>query len=154
MILSGERDACVDFIEGVEMLTSMRLCANVLAQLTVEAALSGHQSIRDLVAPTGRLCMQRDFLWQRLTQIPGVSCMKPKGALYLFPRLDTELYPIEDDEEFALGLLRTERVLIVQGTSFHLSTPDHFRLTILPDEEMMLEAITRIERYLSRIRIR
>ena len=121
MILSGEKKHASDFIEGLNMLASMRLCANVPGQLAIQTALGGYQSIDDLVAPEGRLCKQRDVAYELLTAIPGVTCVKPKAAMYLFPKLDPKIYPIEDDQQFILDLLLEEKVLLVQGTGFNLS---------------------------------
>ncbi|AJD47922.1 aminotransferase AlaT [Alcanivorax sp. S71-1-4] len=152
MIISGAKHLAKDFIEGLEMLASMRLCANVPAQHAIQTALGGYQSIDDLVLPSGRLGKQRDLAWQLLNEIPGVSCVKPKSALYLFPRLDPDVYRIDDDEAFALDLLRQERVLIVQGTAFNWPKPDHFRIVFLPQLDDIQEAISRIGRYLARMR--
>lgn len=152
MIVSGAKHRARDFIEGLEMLASMRLCANVPSQHAIQTALGGYQSIDDLVLPTGRLGKQRDLAWQLLNEIPGVSCVKPKSALYLFPRLDPEMYPIEDDEAFVLDLLRQEKVLVVQGTAFNWPKPDHFRIVFLPNPDDLRESIGRIGRYLERMR--
>jgi alanine-synthesizing transaminase len=152
LVVSGAKHRARDFIEGLEMLASMRLCANVPAQHAIQTALGGYQSIEDLVLPTGRLGKQRDLAWQLLNEIPGVSCVKPKSALYLFPRLDPEMYPIEDDEAFALDLLRQEKVLVVQGTAFNWPKPDHFRIVFLPNADDLRESIGRIGRYLERMR--
>ena len=152
MVVSGAKHRARDFIEGLEMLASMRLCANVPAQHAIQTALGGYQSIEDLVLPTGRLGKQRDLAWQLLNEIPGVSCVKPKSALYLFPRLDPQMYPIEDDEAFALDLLRQEKVLVVQGTAFNWPKPDHFRIVFLPNPDDLRESIGRIGRYLERMR--
>jgi alanine-synthesizing transaminase len=130
----------------------MRLCANVPGQLGIQTALGGYQSINDLVAPTGRLCRQRDLAYDMLTAIPGVTCVKPKAAMYLFPRLDPAIYPIEDDQQFILDLLLEEKVLLVQGTGFNWKNPDHFRVVFLPNVEDLTEAITRIARYLENYR--
>lgn len=151
MIVSGRLQRAKGYIEGLNMLASMRLCANVPAQYAVQAALGGYQSINDLVAPTGRLCQQRDAAWSLLTALPGVSCVKPEAALYMFPRLDPKIYPIEDDEAFALELLREEKVLIVQGSGFNYAGTDHFRLVFLPHVPELQDAITRIARHLGRI---
>ncbi|MCC1497144.1 pyridoxal phosphate-dependent aminotransferase [Alcanivorax sp. 1008] len=152
MVVSGAKHRAHDFIEGLEMLASMRLCANVPAQHAIQTALGGYQSIDDLVLPTGRLGRQRDLAWKLLNEIPGVSCVKPKSALYMFPRLDPEIYPIEDDEAFALDLLRQEKVLVVQGTAFNWPKPDHFRIVFLPSPDDLRESIGRIGRYLERMR--
>ncbi len=148
LVVSGEKHVAQDYIEGLNILASMRLCANVPGQYAVQTALGGYQSIRDLVAPGGRLCRQRDLAWQLISRIPGVSCVKPKAALYLFPRLDPKMYPIKDDQAFALELLEEERVLVVQGTGFNWPHPDHFRLVFLPSSDDLTEAIGRIARFL------
>lgn len=152
IVISGAKHRARDFIEGLEMLASMRLCANVPAQFAIQTALGGYQSINDLIKPEGRLGRQREIAYEMLNAIPGVSCVKPKSALYAFPRLDPEVYPIEDDEAFVLNLLRQEKVLVVQGTAFNWPNPDHFRLVFLPREDDLREAIGRIERFLSTIR--
>jgi alanine-synthesizing transaminase len=152
MILSGEKKHASDFIEGLNMLASMRLCANVPGQLAIQTALGGYQSIDDLVAPEGRLCKQRDVAHALLTAIPGVSCTKPAAAMYLFPKLDPEIYPIEDDQQFILDLLLEEKVLLVQGTGFNWRTPDHFRVVFLPTVDDLTEAIGRIARFLENYR--
>jgi alanine-synthesizing transaminase len=154
MVVSGDKRHAGDYIEGLNMLASMRLCANTPGQLAIQTALGGYQSIKDLVAPTGRLCKQRDLAYELLTRIPGVSVVKPKAALYMFPRLDPKVYPIEDDQQFAYELLADEKVLIVQGTGFNWIAPDHFRLVFLPNAEDLSEAIGRIERFLSHYRRR
>ncbi|MFO1385175.1 MAG: pyridoxal phosphate-dependent aminotransferase [Chitinivorax sp.] len=154
MIVSGEKKHAQDYIEGLNMLASMRLCANVPAQHAIQTALGGYQSIDDLVLPTGRLCRQRDLAWQLLTDIPGVSCVKPEGALYLFPKLDPKMYPIADDQEFILELLLEEKVLLVQGSGFNWPTPDHFRVVFLPNTDDLTEAIGRIARFLEHYRKR
>ena len=154
MVVSGEKRHARDYIEGLDMLASMRLCSNTPGQLAIQTALGGHQSIDDLVAPTGRLCRQRDIAHSMLTQIPGVTCVKPKAALYMFPRLDPAMYPIADDQQFAYELLADEKLLIVQGTGFNWPTPDHFRLVFLPNSDDLHEALTRIERFLGNYRRR
>ena len=154
MIVSGEKRHARDYIEGLNMLASLRLCSNTPGQLAIQTALGGYQSIKDLVAPSGRLCRQRDLAYELLTQIPGVSVVKPKAALYMFPRLDPKIYPIEDDQQFAYELLAEEKVLIVQGTGFNWIAPDHFRLVFLPNSDDLREAVGRIERFLSHYRKR
>jgi alanine-synthesizing transaminase len=154
MVVSGEKRHAKDYIEGLNMLASMRLCANTPGQLAIQTALGGYQSIKDLVAPSGRLCKQRDLAYDMLTQIPGVSVVKPKGALYMFPRLDPKLYPIADDQQFAYELLAEEKVLIVQGTGFNWPQPDHFRLVFLPNSDDLTDAINRIARFLDGYRKR
>ncbi|KQT37619.1 MULTISPECIES: pyridoxal phosphate-dependent aminotransferase [unclassified Methylophilus] len=148
MIISGDKKPAKDYIEGLNMLASMRLCANVPGQLAIQTALGGYQSINDLVAPGGRLCKQRDLAYDMLTALPGVSCVKPQAAMYLFPRLDPEVYPIHDDQQFILDLLLEEKVLLVQGTGFNWPSPDHFRVVFLPNVDDLTEAMTRIGRYL------
>lgn len=154
MIVSGEKNHAQDYIAGLNMLASMRLCANVPSQFGIQTALGGYQSIGDLTLPTGRLKRQRDVAWKILTDIPGVSCYKPKAALYLFPRLDPKLYPIQDDQQFVLDLLLEEKVLLVQGSGFNWVNPDHFRVVFLPNVDDLTEAIGRIAHYLERFRKR
>ena len=136
------------------MLASMRLCANVPGQYGIQTALGGYQSIEDLIKPTGRLCRQRNLAHELITAIPGVTCVKPKAALYMFPRLDPAVYPIENDQAFIAELLAKERVLLVQGTGFNWPQPDHFRLVFLPHEDDLREAIGRIAHFLEAYRKR
>ncbi len=150
MIISGNKHQATDFIEGLNMLSSMRLCANVPSQHAVQTALGGYQSINDLVLPGGRLKDQRDLAWEMLDNIPGVSCVKPKGALYLFPKLDVQRFNIHDDEKFAYDLLKQEKMLVVQGTAFNWPKPDHFRIVSLPYVDQLEDAINRIARFLSK----
>ncbi len=152
MVVSGDKRHAKDYIEGLNMLASMRLCANTPGQLAIQTALGGYQSINDLVAPGGRLCRQRDVAYELLTQIPGVSVVKPKAALYMFPRLDPKLYPIADDQQFAYELLAEEKVLIVQGTGFNVEDTQHFRLVFLPHTDDLTDAIGRIARFLDHYR--
>ena len=152
MVISGEKSHATDYIEGLNMLASMRLCANVPGQFAIQTALGGYQSIEDLVAPNGRLCKQRDLAYEMLTAIPGVSCVKPKAAMYLFPKLDPKIYPIKNDQQFILDLLLEEKVLLVQGTGFNWKTPDHFRVVFLPNVDDLTEAIKRIARFLESYR--
>ncbi len=152
MIVSGEKQHAQDYITGLKMLSSMRLCSNVPGQFAIQAALGGYQSINDLVAPGGRLERQRTLAHKLLTDIPGVTCVQAKGALYLFPRLDPDIYPIQDDRQFAYELLEREKVLIVQGTGFNWIAPDHFRITFLPDSDDLKLAIGRIANYLEYLR--
>ena len=154
MVVSGEKRHARDYIEGLNMLASLRLCANTPGQLAIQTALGGYQSIDDLVAPTGRLCRQRDLAYKLLSDIPGVSVVKPKAALYMFPKLDRKMYPIDDDQQFAYELLAEQKVLIVQGTGFNWATPDHFRIVFLPNSDDLTEAITRIARFLEHYRKR
>ncbi len=152
MVVSGDKSGIKDYIEGLNMLSSMRLCANVPGQYAIQTALGGYQSIDDLVAKGGRLARQRDLAWELITAIPGVSCVKPKSALYLFPKLDPEMYPIEDDQQFIADLLREEKVLMVQGSGFNWVKPDHFRVVFLPHEDVLKDAIGRFARFLERYR--
>ena len=154
MIVSGDKRHAGDYIEGLNMLASMRLCANTPGQLAIQTALGGYQSIKDLVGPSGRLCRQRDLAYELLSQIPGVSVVKPKAALYMFPRLDPKMYPIADDQQFAYDLLAEEKVLIVQGTGFNWPQTDHFRLVFLPNSDDLQDAVGRIERFLGHYRKR
>ncbi|MBI5936239.1 MAG: pyridoxal phosphate-dependent aminotransferase [Betaproteobacteria bacterium] len=154
VVLSGEKRHAQDFIEGLTMLASMRLCANVPAQHAIQTALGGYQSIYELVAPDGRLTRQRDLAWEMLNAIPGVSCVKPQATLYLFPRLDPKVYPIKDDQQFVLDMLEEEKVLVVQGSGFNWPDPDHFRVVFLPHEEVLREAFQRIARFLDNYRKR
>ncbi|CBJ51406.1 pyridoxal phosphate-dependent aminotransferase [Ralstonia solanacearum] len=154
MVVSGDKRPAKDYIEGLNMLSSMRLCANVPGQWAIQTALGGYQSIKDLVASGGRMRRQRDLAYELITAIPGVTCVKPKAALYMFPRLDPSVYPIDDDQTFIRQLLEEERVLLVQGTGFNWHSPDHFRIVFLPHEDDLREAIGRIARFLERYRMR
>ncbi len=152
MIISGNKHIAQDFIEGINVLANMKLCANVPAQWAIQTALGGYQSIRDLVAEGGRLRVQRDLAHKLLTQIPGVSCVKAMGSLYMFPRLDPKVYPIKDDREFFLKLLEETHVLLVQGTGFNWPEPDHFRLVFLSHQSQLRDAIGRMAEFLERYR--
>ena len=154
MVVSGEKRHAKDYIEGLNMLASMRLCANVPGQYAIQTALGGYQTINDLIGPSGRLTRQRDLAHRLITQIPGVTCVKPKSALYMFPRLDPKMYPIADDQQFAYELLAEERVLIVQGTGFNCIDSAHFRLVFLPNADDLEMAVGRIARFLDRYRRR
>ncbi|EDY44520.1 pyridoxal phosphate-dependent aminotransferase [Streptomyces sp. SPB074] len=149
LVVSGPRQHARDYLEGLQMLASMRLCANAPAQYAIQAALGGRQSIRELTAPGGRLREQRDRAWEKLNEIPGVSCVKPKGALYAFPRIDPAVHPIVDDERFVLDLLLREKIQVVQGTGFNWARPDHFRILTLPYADDLESAIGRIGRFLA-----
>ncbi|WMC09620.1 pyridoxal phosphate-dependent aminotransferase [Oceanimonas pelagia] len=148
MMLSGPKHQARGYIEGLEMLSSMRLCANVPMQHCIQAALGGYQSINELVLPGGRLRRQRDRAWELLNEIPGVSCVKPKGAIYMFPKLDPKVYNIKDDQKMVYDLLLQEKMLIVQGTGFNWPKPDHFRLVTLPRVDDITDAVERIARFL------
>ena len=148
MIVSGDKNSARDYIEGLNMLSNMRLCSNVSGQWAIQTALGGHQSINELVGEGGRLRRQRDLAYELITAIPGVSCVKPSAALYMFPRLDPKVYPITDDRQFFLDMLNETRVMLVQGTGFNWATPDHFRIVFLPHEDDLREAIGRIAKFL------
>ncbi|MFO7706121.1 MAG: pyridoxal phosphate-dependent aminotransferase [Halopseudomonas sp.] len=152
MIISGPKHNAQSYIEGIDILASMRLCANVPAQHAIQTALGGYQSINDLILPGGRLLEQRDAAWEMLNDIPGVSCTKPKGALYLFPKLDPKVYPIHNDEKMVLDLLLQEKILVVQGTAFNWPWPDHFRIVSLPRKDDLEMAIGRIANFLKTYR--
>jgi len=149
MVVSGPKQHATGYIEGLDILANMRLCANVPAQHAIQVALGGHQSINDLVLPGGRLREQRDRTWELLTQISGVTCVKPRGALYCFPRLDPDLYPVQDDEQLVLDLLEQQKVLVVQGSGFNWPEPGHFRIVTLPRVEQLEDAVTRIGTFLA-----
>ncbi|MBC3906046.1 pyridoxal phosphate-dependent aminotransferase [Undibacterium umbellatum] len=154
MVVSGEKRHAKDYIEGLNMLASMRLCANAPGQFAIQTALGGYQSINDLVGPGGRLLKQRDLAHKLLTAIPGVTCVKPKAALYMFPKLDPVMYPIKDDQEFIHELLTEQRVLLVQGTGFNWINPDHFRVVFLPNTDDLTDAFGRIASFLESYRKR
>jgi alanine-synthesizing transaminase len=153
--LTGEnRRIANDYMEGLGILASMRLCANVPGQYAIQTALGGYQSINDLIVPGGRLFKQRELAYDMLTAIPGVSCVKPQAALYMFPKLDPKMYPIVDDQQFITDLLLEERTLLVQGTGFNWPTPDHFRVVFLPNVDDLADSINRIARFLDGYRKR
>jgi len=154
VVVSGDKKAATDYIEGLNMLSNMRLCANVPGQWAIQTALGGYQSINELIGPGGRLRRQRDLAYDMITAIPGVSCVKPQAALYMFPRLDPKVYPIQDDRQFFLELLQETRVMLVQGTGFNWPHPDHFRIVFLPHEDDLREALGRITRFLDTYRKR
>jgi len=148
MVVSGDKKRAKDYIEGLNMLSSMRLCANVPGQWAIQTALGGYQSIQDLVAPGGRLRRQRDLAYELITAIPGVTCVKPSAALYMFPKLDPKLYPIKDDQAFIQDMLQETKVLLVQGSGFNWPQTDHFRIVFLPHEDDLREAVKRIAKFL------
>ncbi|MCE1180750.1 MAG: pyridoxal phosphate-dependent aminotransferase [Rhodocyclales bacterium] len=154
LVVSGDKRRAKDYIEGLDMLASMRLCANAPGQHGIQTALGGYQSIDDLVGDGGRMRRQRDLAHQLITAIPGVSCVKPKATLYMFPRLDPKIYPIKDDQAFISELLQEEKVLLVQGTGFNWPHPEHFRLVFLPHEDDLKVAIARVARFLENYRKR
>ena len=151
MVVSGDKRQAADYIEGLNMLSNMKLCSNVPGQWAIQTALGGYQSINDLTCDGGRLRRQRDLAFELITAIPGVSCVKPVAALYMFPKLDPVMYPITDDRQFFLELLRETRVMLVQGTGFNWPDPDHFRIVFLPHEDDLREAIGRIAKFLEEI---
>ena len=150
LYFSGAKHLAKSFIAGVNMLASMRLCANVPAMYAVQTALGGYQSVRELILPGGRLKEQRDLAWEMLTAIPGISCVKPKGSIYLFPKIDTTMYPFEDDQQLILDFLLQEKVLLVQGSAFNWHGAPHFRIVFLPQKADLKMAIERFERFISR----
>jgi alanine-synthesizing transaminase len=152
LLVTGPRRAAGSYLEGLSILANMRLCPNVPGQHAIQTALGGRQSIHDLVLPGGRLRDQRDAAMAALKQIPGVTCVQPRGALYVFPRLDPEVYPIEDDQQFVLDLLRDQHVLVVQGSGFNWPHPDHLRIVTLPRADDLTEAIGRIGAFLAEYR--
>lgn len=147
MVISGNKAHASDYIEGIDLLASMRLCSNVPGQHAIQTALGGYQSIHDLTKPGGRLCRQRDLAYDLVTQIPGVSCVKPMGAMYLFPKMDPAVFKFADDEKMVLELLLEQRILIVQGTAFNWPATDHFRIVFLPYEDELRDAIGRVGRF-------
>jgi alanine-synthesizing transaminase len=152
MVVSGPKKQAQDYIEGLNMLANMKLCSNVPGQWAIQTALGGYQSINDLTCEGGRLRRQRDMAYDLITAIPGVTCVKPSAALYMFPRLDPKIYPIKDDRQFFLELLKETKVMLVQGTGFNWAEPDHFRIVFLPHEEDLREAIGRIAKFLENYR--
>jgi alanine-synthesizing transaminase len=154
LIVSGDKLPAKDYIEGLNMLSNMRLCANVPGQWAIQTALGGHQSINELVNEGGRLRKQRDLAYELISAIPGVSCVKPTAALYMFPRLDPKVYPIEDDQQFFLEMLQETKVMLVQGTGFNWHAPDHFRIVFLPHLDDLREAIERMAKFLEKARRR
>lgn len=152
LVVSGNKEQARDYIEGLNMLANMKLCANVPGQWAIQTALGGHQSIDELVSEGGRLRRQRDLAYELITAIPGVSCVKPSAALYMFPKLDPDIYPIKNDRDFFLKLLVETRVMLVQGTGFNWPYPDHFRIVFLPYEDDLREAIQRIACFLAKQR--
>lgn len=154
MVITGPKAHAKDYMEGLNILASMRLCANVPSQFVIQTALGGYQSIYDLTAPTGRIYQQRELTYERINAIPGLSCVKPMGALYLFPKFNRKYYPFAHDLELVSQLLLEEKVLIVQGTGFNWPEHDHFRIVFLPHKEELSEALDRMERFFDKIRTR
>jgi alanine-synthesizing transaminase len=153
VLVSGPKHLAADFLEGLTLMANMRMCANVPAQHAIQTALGGYQSIDDFIVPGGRFYDQAMLAHRLLNDIPGVTSVEPRGALYCFPRLDPELYPIEDDQQFVIDLLRAKKLLVTHGTGFNWPNPDHFRLVTLPDVKLLEEAIGRIAEYLDEIRV-
>jgi alanine-synthesizing transaminase len=154
MVISGDKSVARDYIEGVNMLANMKLGSNVMGQYAIQTALGGYQSINDLVKEGGRLRRQRDLAYELITAIPGVSCNKPQAALYMFPRLDPEMYPIDDDRQFFMEVLKATRVMLVQGSGFNYPDNQHFRIVFLPHEDDLREAIERLAKFLAQWRAR
>lgn len=152
MILSGPKEAAKSYIEGLDILTNMRLCANVPAQFAIQTALGGYQSINELILPGGRLKQQRDTAWELLTQIPGISCVKPMGAIYMFPKLDPLVYKIEDDIDLVLDILEQEKILVVQGSAFNIKDTQHLRLVFLPREDELIKAMGQLAKVFEQYR--
>ena len=154
MVISGPKHDARDYIEGLNMLANLKLGSNVPGQWAIQTALGGYQSINDLVKPGGRLCRQRDLAYELITRIPGVTCVKPQAALYMFPRLDPAMYPIADDRQFFMEVLRATRVMLVQGSGFNYPDNHHFRIVFLPHEDDLREAIERLAGFLAQYRQR
>lgn len=149
MILSGNKEMAKDYIEGLNMLSNMRLCSNTPAQSIVQTALGGYQSVNNYIVPGGRIYEQRDYIYKALNDIPGITAVKPKAAFYIFPKIDTQKFNITNDVKFALDLLQQKKILIVQGTGFNWHSPDHFRVVYLPRIEVLEEAMKKLEHFLS-----
>jgi alanine-synthesizing transaminase len=154
MVVSGDKAAARDYIEGLNMLANIKLGSNVPGQWAIQTALGGYQSINDLVKEGGRLRRQRDLAYELITQIPGVTCVKPQAALYMFPRLDPDMYPIADDRQFFMEVLRATRVMLVQGSGFNYPDNQHFRIVFLPHEDDLREAVARLAAFLATYRQR
>lgn len=153
MVVSGKKSVATDYVsEGLDMLSNMRMCGNMLAQFAIQTALGGYQSVKELISPGGRLYEQRNAAYESFRSIPGVSCVKPKGALYLFPRIDAERFNIHDDQKFLLDFLLEKKVLMVQGTGFNWPTPDHFRVVFLPTVEEIKAVAERMADFLKEYR--
>jgi alanine-synthesizing transaminase len=149
MVLSGNKAIAKDYIEGIKMLSNMRLCSNVPAQSVVQTALWGNQSVNDYLVPGGRIYEQREYIYKALTDIPGITAVKPQAAFYMFPKIDVKKFNIVNDEKFALDLLQDKKILIVQGSGFNWKQPDHFRVVYLPRIEVLKEAVGKISDFLS-----
>jgi len=152
MVLSGNKKIAADYIEGLDMLANMRLCPNMPSQMGIQTALGGYQSVKDLILPNGRLFEQRNTAYDLVNKIPGLSAVKPKGALYCFPKVDCKRFNITDDEKFMLDLVRDQRLLLVHGTGFNWKEPDHFRIVFLPDKDTLTIAMNRLGVFLESYR--
>jgi len=148
MILSGNKQIARDYIQGLNMLTNMRLCSNVPAQSIVQTALGGYQSVKNYIVPGGRIYEQREYVWRALNDIPGISAVKPKAAFYIFPKIDVKRFGIVDDERFALDLLREKKILLINGRGFNWGEPDHFRVVYLPRVEVLEDAMGKLADFL------
>ena len=148
MILSGDKGIAKDYIQGLNMLSNMRLCSNVPAQSIVQTALGGYQSVKNYIAPGGRIYEQREYIYKALNDIPGITAVKPKAAFYIFPKMDVKKFHIVNDEQFALDLLRDKRILLVNGTGFNWNKPDHFRVVYLPRVEVLEDAVGKLTDFL------
>ena len=149
MVISGDKARATDYIEGIELLASMRLCSNVPGQHAIQTALGGYQSINELIVPGGRLYEQRNLAYDMLTAIPGISCVKPQGAMYIFAKMDQKKYNIKDDEKMVLDLLKHEKILIVHGSAFNWPDTDHFRVVFLPSVDILRKALHSVENFFS-----
>jgi len=152
-VISGAKQAATSYLEGLEILSNMRLCANVPAQFAIQTALGGYQSISELILPGGRLLQQRDATYDLLMAIPGVSCVKPKGAIYLFPRLEPTHFKIEDDVKLVLDILEQEKILLVQGSAFNIQDTQHLRIVFLPRADELKQAMSRVAHVLDQHRV-
>lgn len=152
MILTGNKEGAKDYIEGIKMLSNMRMCSNVPGQHAIQTSLGGYQSMNDLLKPGGRLYEQRRIVCERVNAIPGLSCVVPKAGFYVFPKIDTEMFNITSDVQFALDFLKEEHVLMVQGSGFNWPNPDHFRIVFLPHPEDLIETMDRLERFMASYR--
>ncbi|MBO4770184.1 MAG: aminotransferase class I/II-fold pyridoxal phosphate-dependent enzyme, partial [Clostridia bacterium] len=148
MIFSGNKKIATDYLEGVNMLSNMRLCSNVPGQSVIQTALGGYQSVNEYIVPGGRIYEQREIIFNELNDIPGLSVVKPKAAFYVFPKIDVKRFNITDDNRFALDLLKSKRILIVPGKGFNLSEPDHFRIVYLPRPSILKEAAAKMRDFL------
>ena len=149
MVLSGNKNMAKDYMEGLNMLSNMRLCSNVPAQSVVQTALGGYQSVDNYIIPGGRIYEQREYIYKALNDIPGISAVKPKAAFYIFPKIDVKKFNIKDDEKFALDLLKEKKILLIHGGGFNWGQPDHFRVVYLPRIEVLQECVGKMADFLS-----